>query len=742
MTNSPNSSTSSANLGELSRSSSTSKVRSMGNMNPGVQAKLLAFQAKRQQQIKQSKITETNNSELTSEINQSEVISTTSPLDHHESCSIEESISPLISKVQYHSNIASNSPLTPLSLDSSTFSSPIVSPNDDKDKNPLSRRTSFRIGAGRCSNSSASADDDIVRRTSFRLNSGSSTNSAIPTTTATTSSDISDDYIESDNDNERRKSIPNINTVNKNIISKIQKRQSTPTSSSLNSSTNSIPIQQSSSSSSSASCSDGSSDGETITSSTLSNKRNITPSLDQSEKPKSSEKLSLSQRRGMKLDFNSIHSQSSPNTTLLNSKPVDLNGMKSKLGSLSLNDTRSNMNKLRDNATPNGRKNPMNLNLSNLRGGSIPSKNNTNNNPINNNNRPQNTFQTNSFSTYSKYIDVKSGSLNFSGKASLHSKGIDFSNGSSFRISMDDLEILEELGHGNYGVVSKVLHKPTNVVMAMKEVRLELDDSKFSQILMELEVLHRCHSDCIVEFYGAFFVEGAVYMCMEFMKGGSIDKIYGNGIPEIPLAYITKRVVQGLKILKDEQNIIHRDVKPTNMLVNENGIVKLCDFGVSGNLVASLARTNIGCQSYMAPERIKHSNLDVNTYSVQSDVWSLGLSILEIAKGCYPYPPETYNNVFSQLSAIVDGEAPELPKEKFSNDAQDFVRRCLHKNPNKRPTYSQMLMHPWLSKYSDFEGESLLKDIVNSEIERRESGKSTSDSTTKIVPPLHSGLQT
>jgi mitogen-activated protein kinase kinase len=118
------------------------------------------------------------------------------------------------------------------------------------------------------------------------------------------------------------------------------------------------------------------------------------------------------------------------------------------------------------------------------------------------------------------------------------------------------------------------------------------------------------------------------------------------------------------------------DVKPTNILVNTRGDVKLCDFGVSGNLVASLAKTNIGCQSYMAPERIKADSAagSIITYSVQSDIWSLGLSILEMAMGVYPYPPEIYNSVFAQLSAIVDGDPPELPQE-FSEVAQDFVRQ-------------------------------------------------------------------
>lgn len=306
------------------------------------------------------------------------------------------------------------------------------------------------------------------------------------------------------------------------------------------------------------------------------------------------------------------------------------------------------------------------------------------------------------FANYSKYVDIKSGSLNFAGKASLHSEGVNFSSGSSFHISLDELQFIEELGRGNYGTVSKVLHKPTGVLMAMKEVRLELEENKFAQILMELEVLHKCDSPYIVDFYGAFFVEGAVYMCMEYMDGGSLDKIYGNGIQdEACLAYIADCIIRGLKQLKDQHNIIHRDVKPTNILVNTLGKVKLCDFGVSGNLVASLAKTNIGCQSYMAPERIKSKNPDDATYSVQSDVWSLGLTLLEVAAGRYPYPPETFDNIFSQLKAIVDGEPPRLDDKIFSKQAQQFVKSCLNKNADFRPLYDMLLKSPWLLQHRD-----------------------------------------
>ena len=333
-------------------------------------------------------------------------------------------------------------------------------------------------------------------------------------------------------------------------------------------------------------------------------------------------------------------------------------------------------------APPAGRKRPVGLTLSQMNGGK----------PEDAPKKPETDLD-----RYSEYIDTKNGSLKFAGRAVLNSEGVQFASGTTFNISLDEVDTLDELGKGNYGTVYKVRHsrprmrKPgqglagnkaapgspsrqgfdndeaspasakagggTGVIMAMKEVRLELDDSKFAAIIMELDVLHRCVSPYIVDFYGAFFQEGAVYICMEFMDGGSIDKLYGEGVPEGVLRKITLATTMGLKSLKDEHNIIHRDVKPTNILMNTKGQIKICDFGVSGNLVASIAKTNIGCQSYMAPERISSggiaqagANPGGGTYSVQSDIWSLGLTIIECALGRYPYPPETYNNIFSQLS--------------------------------------------------------------------------------------------
>lgn len=438
-----------------------------------------------------------------------------------------------------------------------------------------------------------------------------------------------------------------------------------------------------------------------------------------------SKKPSLSQRRGMKISM--------PDLNLNQSPQQDSNSGNDDIATSGLN------RKLSERRKPKN----LSLNLSDLTGNnsgntsdisSVSSSSNSSQTNLHSKPLP-NSNQSNSadskkqqlhglFANYSKYVDIKSGSLNFAGKASLHSKGVDFSSGSSFRISLDELEFLDEIGHGNYGTVSKVLHKPTGVTMAMKEVRLELDENKFTQILMELEILHKCDSPYIVDFYGAFFVEGAVYMCMEHMDGGSLDKIYTKdvGVTNEPcLAYITECVIRGLKELKDTHNIIHRDVKPTNILINTLGKVKLCDFGVSGNLVASLAKTNIGCQSYMAPERIKSVNPDDSTYSIQSDIWSLGLTILEIAAGHYPYPAETYDNIFSQLSAIVDGDPPKLDSKRFSKEAQLFVKSCLNKNPDLRPSYDTLLNHPWLIKYRNVDPK--MSEIVTEKVKELQEEK-------------------
>nr|BAB29020.1 unnamed protein product [Mus musculus] len=148
--------------------------------------------------------------------------------------------------------------------------------------------------------------------------------------------------------------------------------------------------------------------------------------------------------------------------------------------------------------------------------------------------------------------------------------------------------------------------------------------------MSELEILYKCDSSYIIGFYGAFFVENRISICTEFMDGGSLD-VYRK-IPEHVLGRIAVAVVKGLTYLWSLK-ILHRDVKPSNMLVNTGGQVKLCDFGVSTQLVNSIAKTYVGTNAYMAPERISGEQ-----YGIHSDVWSLGISFMELALGRFPYP--------------------------------------------------------------------------------------------------------
>lgn len=164
------------------------------------------------------------------------------------------------------------------------------------------------------------------------------------------------------------------------------------------------------------------------------------------------------------------------------------------------------------------------------------------------------------FSTFSNVMDP-AGNLKFVGKASIGTKGIEFDNGTVYAIKLDDFQLIKMLGRGQFGIVQKVVHKPTQVIMALKEVRLELDQHKLNQIIMELEILHKSRSPFIIDFFGAFVVESCVYISIEYMDAGSLDKLCKGGIPEPVLAKIAIAMIKGLEYLKKELNVIHRGTR-------------------------------------------------------------------------------------------------------------------------------------------------------------------------------------
>jgi len=268
---------------------------------------------------------------------------------------------------------------------------------------------------------------------------------------------------------------------------------------------------------------------------------------------------------------------------------------------------------------------------------------------------------------------------------------------------------MHNIGHGSSGVVQKVLHTPSDSVLALKIIPVEADDAKRKQILLELKTLHESMHESVVSFYGAFFREGAVHVCLEFMDASLLDVARSEGcaLPEPVLAGIARPVLHGLVYLHRERHLIHRDIKPANVLVDVNGHVKLADFGVSGELGHTLAKCAswVGTVHYMSPERIQGSS-----YSYDSDVWSLGITLLELGNGAFPYHPERDGRRLSfwdLLDAIVESPPP-TPPAHFSASFHAFITACLQKEPAGRASSTQLLHHPLLVGDSTAAGASAL----------------------------------
>ncbi|KAJ3254501.1 MAP kinase kinase (MEK) [Boothiomyces macroporosus] len=232
----------------------------------------------------------------------------------------------------------------------------------------------------------------------------------------------------------------------------------------------------------------------------------------------------------------------------------------------------------------------------------------------------------------------------------------------------EDIVTLVELGSGAGGTVSKIIH-------------VEAKNSVRKQILRELQFLHKCNSPYIVSFYGAFLFEGDISICMEFMNCGSLDQVYkktGN-VPEDVAGKIGYATLAGLAYVYDEHRIIHR------------GEVKIGDFGVSGQTINSVANTFVGTSGYMSPERIQGES-----YTSASDVWSLGMTLVELVIGKFPFPPNGQPlSVFELLEYIVHEPVPTLPKGEFSPEFEKFIARSLTKDQTQRPTPSELLKDPY-----------------------------------------------
>ena len=263
-------------------------------------------------------------------------------------------------------------------------------------------------------------------------------------------------------------------------------------------------------------------------------------------------------------------------------------------------------------------------------------------------------------------------------------------NPKTFTLLYDEIELGVMIGRGSSSIVLQGIHSPTQTPLALKIINL-FDKSKREQLIREIITLYDAQCPNLITFYGAFYREGSITIALEYMDGGSLANVLDQvgPIPERVLASIAYQILWGLAYLKHDKRV-HRDMKPSNLLINSTGVVKITDFGVSAELQSSIAMcgTFIGSFRYMSPERIKNQ-----PYSYMSDIWSFGLVLMECATGKYPF--NEHSNCIEMAQTILEGDIPELD-DKYSVSFKDFLRQCLRRDPNLRLSAELLLGAPWL----------------------------------------------
>ncbi|PAV70302.1 hypothetical protein WR25_11305 [Diploscapter pachys] len=266
------------------------------------------------------------------------------------------------------------------------------------------------------------------------------------------------------------------------------------------------------------------------------------------------------------------------------------------------------------------------------------------------------------------------------------------------RVNASDLKFISEIGHGSCGHVTR--QSFDGVVFAVKTMVRSNIEYEMQRVLMDIDVISKCHSSFIVKCIGYFITPSEVKVCMELMAT-CLDRLLirmnHQPFPEPMIGRVNYAVVKALDYLKREHQIMHRDVKPSNILLSWNGEVKLCDFGISGRLIESRAHSRqAGCPLYMGPERFDPKSSD---YTILSDVWSLGVSLMELATGRYPFLME---REFDMIMLIIEQPPPQLRAEdNFTPEFCDLVNNCLRKNPEERPRYEAILQHPFTKAYEN-----------------------------------------
>ncbi|CAM0903382.1 unnamed protein product [Alopecurus aequalis] len=252
------------------------------------------------------------------------------------------------------------------------------------------------------------------------------------------------------------------------------------------------------------------------------------------------------------------------------------------------------------------------------------------------------------------------------------------------------------IGRGTFGHVYVGFNSDSGEMCAMKEVTLFLDDPKSKesakQLGQEISLLSRLQHPNIVRYYGTETVDDRLYIYLEYVSGGSIHKLlqeYGQ-LGEPAIRSYTQQILSGLAYLH-AKNTVHRDIKGANILVDPSGRVKLADFGMAKHINGQQCPFSFkGSPYWMAPEVIKSSNGGCN---LAVDIWSLGCTVLEMATSKPPW--SQYEGIAAMFKIGNSKELPPIP-DHLSEQAKDFIRKCLQRDPSQRPSAMELLQHPFI----------------------------------------------
>lgn len=251
--------------------------------------------------------------------------------------------------------------------------------------------------------------------------------------------------------------------------------------------------------------------------------------------------------------------------------------------------------------------------------------------------------------------------------------------------------ICEKLGEGSYGEVYSARDKRTGNMVAIKAVPVESD---LTDLHKEIAILRKCRSPYVVSYYGSYEKDGDLWIVMEYCSAGSVSDLMSMcdiTLEEHEICEVLAAVLKGLEYLH-EIHLIHRDLKAGNILLTRTGAAKLADFGVSAQLTSTMSkrRTVIGTPYWMPPEVIQES-----AYDYRADIWSLGITAIELADG---EPPYADIHPMRAIFLIPSREPPKLKEPNaWSPSFNDFIAKCLVKDPTKRPSASKMLQHPFVA---------------------------------------------